>query len=95
MDHQIRLQISKVARGSVPPTKKTKALDSESTGEITNIPDSSLMMKTCEVLYDDNKWYKGTIMGLEQIDGIWNYKITFSDGDSTYAAKDDPEVHFP
>ena len=64
-------------------------------GENTNVPDFSLMMKTCEVLYDDDKWYKGTITGCEQIDGIWKYKIMFSDGDLTYAARDDPEVNFP
>ena len=34
-------------------------------------------------------------MGIEQIEGIWKYKITFSDGDSTYADRDDPEVRFP
>ena len=63
--------------------------------EISHAPDFSLMMKTCEVLYDDNKWYKGKIMGIEQREGIWKYKITFSDGDSTYADRDDPEVRFP
>ena len=63
--------------------------------EISHAPDFSLMMKTCEVLYDDNKWYKGKIMGIEQIEGIWKYKITFSDRDSTYADRDDPEVRFP
>ena len=52
------------------------------------------MMETCKVLYDDGKWYEGTITGCEMIEGIWQYKITFSDGKSTYASIDDPEVKY-
>ena len=65
--------------------KKTIASDSVYVfvGENTKVPDFSLMMKTCEVLYDDDKWYKGTITSC------------ISDGDLTYAARDDPEVNFP
>ena len=60
-----------------PLTKKTKASDSVFVGENTNVYTRffKFMMKTCEV-YDDDKWYKGTIMGCEQRDGIWKYKIT-------------------
>lgn len=33
----------------------------------TDAPDYTLMMKKCKVLYDDDKWYDGTITGCE----IW------------------------
>ena len=50
------------------------------------------MMKTCKVLYDDDKWHEGTITECEKCENVWKYKISFSDGDFTYATRDDPEV---
>ena len=48
---------------------------------------SSLLSTTVLSDYcDENVWYKGTVMGCKQIDGIGKYKIIFSDGNSTYAA---------
>ena len=51
-------------------------------------------MKPCKLLYEDGQWYEGTITGCEKDENVWKYKITFSDGESTYASRDDPEVEF-
>ena len=49
------------------------------------------------MLYDDGQWYEGTITGfeIEKDENVWKYIITFSDGESTFACKDDPVVEFP
>ena len=40
--------------------------------------------------------HKGTITGCEKDENdTWKYKITFSDGEFTYACKGHPEVRFP
>ena len=54
-------------------------------------------MKPCKMLYDDGQWYEGTITGfeIEKDENVWKYIITFSDGESTFACKDDPVVEFP
>ena len=84
---------SKDADSSHPPqTKKNKV----SMDMSTDAPDYSLLMKTCKVLYDDDQWYEGIITGCERDkNNIWKYKISFSDGESTYASRDDSEVKFP
>ena len=75
-----------------PQTKKNKV----SMDMSTDAPDYSLLMKTCKVLYDDDQWYEGIITGCERDkNNIWKYKISFSDGESTYASRDDSEVNFP
>ena len=82
---------NEINKSHLPQTKKIKV----SSACIKSAPDHTLMMKTCKVLYDDGKWYEGTITGCELIEGIWKYKITFSDGESTYASIDHPEVKYP
>ena len=61
------------------PIKKKKVSDIP-VDTSTDTPDYTRMMKTCKVLYDDDKWYKGTIT---------------ADGEFTYATRNDPEVKFP
>ena len=58
---------------------------------------SALMFQKCQVLYEDDVWYDGTVTGIEFCDEKkqWMYKILFSDGETTLAARDDPEVCFP
>ena len=60
-------------------------------------PDLSLIFQKCHVLYDGDKWYDGTITGAEFVKEHmqWMYKISFSDGETTLASRDDPEVRFP
>ena len=60
-------------------------------------PDLALMFQKCQVLYEDDMWYGGTVTRVEFCDEKkqWMYKISFSDGETTLAAHDDPEVRFP
>ena len=60
-------------------------------------PDLPLMFQKCQVLYEDDVWYGGTVTGIEFCDEKkkWMYKISFSDSETTLAARDDPEVRFP
>ena len=74
---------------------KEKNVSSIPVDTSTDSPDYTLMMKTCKVLYDDDKWYEGTITGCEKYENVWKYKISVSDGEFTYATRDDPEVNFP
>ena len=55
------------------------------------------MFQKCQVLYEDDVWYDGTVTGIEFCDEKkqWMYKISFSNGETTLAAHDDPEVRFP
>ena len=77
----------------LPQIKRNKG----SSDTNTNTPDHTLLMKPCKVLYDDGQWYEGTITGceLDKDENVWKYQITFADGESTYASRDDPEVEFP
>ena len=45
-------------------------------------PWTDLLFTTCEVLYDDDVWYDGTVCGFEycETESVWKYKISFSDG---------------
>ena len=66
--------------------------------ENSGIPLSpNLMFQKCQVLYEDDVWYSGTVTGIEFCyeKKQWMNKISFSDGETTLAARDDPEVHFP
>ena len=84
------------ANSSLSPHAKKSKVSSMPPETSTNTPDYTVMMKTCHVLYDDDKWYEGTITGCEKDENdTWKYKITFSDGEFTYACKGDPEVRFP
>ena len=57
------------------------------------------MFQKCHVLYEDDVWYDGTctVIGIDFCDEKkqWMYKISFSNGETTLAARDDPEVRFP
>ena len=59
-----------------------------------------LFWSTCNTFWHTNNpqrtGHKGTITGCEKDENdTWKYKITFSDGEFTYACKSDPEVRFP
>lgn len=72
-----------------PKTKKQSTSSSQ--------PDMSLMFQKCQVLYNGDKWYSGKITGVDFCGQKkqWMYKISFSDGETTLAACDDPEVRLP
>ena len=39
----------------------------------TDSPDYTLVVKTCKVLYDDDKWNEGTITGCEKYENVWKF----------------------
>ena len=66
------------ANSSLSPHAKKSKVSSMPPETSTNTPDYTVMMKTCHVLYDDDKWYEGTITGCEKNENdTWKYKITF------------------
>ena len=79
------------AQNEVHPKPKKQCNTSRS------LPDLALMFQKCQVLYEDDVWYDGTVTGIEFCDEKkqWMYKISFSDGETALAARDDPEVCFP
>ena len=56
----------------------------------------TLMCEKCQVWYEDDVCYGGTVTGLEFCDEKkqWMYKISFFDGETTLTAHD-TEVRFP
>ena len=79
--------ISKLCPFSLTCTHHSKA--SPSAG--FEAPGYTLLMKKSKVLYDNNEWYGGIIMGYGKLKMV--HGRTKSDGESTHAFKDDPEVH--
>ena len=60
-------------------------------------PEMSLMFQNCQVLYKGDKRYSEKMTGVDFYDPKkqWMYKISFSDGETTLATCDEPEVRFP